>query len=1262
MNLSTNNLGEQDGIAVGQALQHNSTLTELHLRNNNIGEQGGTVIGRALRENTALTYLSLSYNNLGEQAGIALGQALQHNSTLMTLVLCTNNLGRKGGIAIGEGLQLNNSLTWLTLRNNNIREEGGKAIGQALQKNVTLINLFLDNNNLGEQGGLAIGQALHYNGTLTELYLDNNNLGKQGGISIGQALKINTALTKLCLKNNNLGEEGGVVIGEGLQCNTTLTQLDLDNNMLGEKSGMAIGQALQDNTNLIKLSLSNNCLGEKGGIAIGQALQRNSTLTTLSLDHNNLGEGGGIAIGEGLQCNDTLTELHIDILRNRTFTARLFAGTSPTLELNYGAFPELDAARRANTLLLHSGPTPRTQITMYVCGHDGAGKTTLINSFLESSAVIPAGIEGRTRGMRSYTVALGQPKRPFVIWDFGGQHEYYISHQFFLYPDAAVFLLLLNLTKPPSARQASAMKWLRMIKARVQGIDQELLPEILIMGTFKDQLPLQEATEAETWGNAFCQQVSDMFESQLKIQKIFPVINASKRDTLDAVYAFLFQSYDKIMALNLQVPKIAEQVVHHLDLLSPTCYFMSYEDLVHQLSQMLRDAYYRQEEEEASSNNDTEEVKETMKLSGALVPMQLWPTIIRHLSDIGKVLYLPEANNTIFLNVQWLCDDLLGTLLAPAHFPKTARSNPTTGTVTRGTLKSLLPKHDDDLVIATAQKFDLCYQQSEDVFVFPALLQDSQILREQRWKPSKHFTCHLGLQLTCATEMDEFPYAFFPNVQVSIRNKLQQLDLELWFCGISYMGRGKNAQCLLRQLHEGRVLSIWIRFPPDARSAACQLLFDTMTIIHNTHYRLCCNVELSFACLSVAAMENYVNDPLPTCPFEKVLQAAVGGTFEMPTGSTSPEPASALLGICPNRATLNENEKHVMQTYLGQATPTLEHICNLLEALPLLVQDEVRPSNSKITPPAIAATISRPGATILQHKAVNSCERFRHCQDFVNNVLKISPNRLDARYNKCYCHNCIAFADADGPLGWARFSLIAHPSIVEDHKVFTKWIPAFHGCSHDKATTILSNDGQLLSPGTVPMTGDLIKVVDGHIGSKEDPGNYPDFCKQIFTSPSIVYVEDECYSPVTKHAWDGYKYKVAFQLRQKVDKTFAKGKQTLKAGSALIDDKFANDELEYSSRALHAQMLVGLLVFAVPDTPLVEQVENFVETARNFANTVFSGQEAWQRPTCQQYLKAGNEYKVQVQQMADQDCQRYLLNKLRYVLEDLLSLMDVHKV
>src|SRR3989338_3040524 len=102
-------IGISGASALATALQHNSTLTTLHLSNNSIGASGASALAIALQHNSTLTSLLLPSNSIGDLGASALATALPLNSTLPTLDLRYNPIG--DAEALVTALQRNSSLT-----------------------------------------------------------------------------------------------------------------------------------------------------------------------------------------------------------------------------------------------------------------------------------------------------------------------------------------------------------------------------------------------------------------------------------------------------------------------------------------------------------------------------------------------------------------------------------------------------------------------------------------------------------------------------------------------------------------------------------------------------------------------------------------------------------------------------------------------------------------------------------------------------------------------------------------------------------------------------------------------------------------------------------------------------------------------------------------------------------------------------------------------------------------------------------------------
>jgi hypothetical protein len=104
--------------ALSDMLTMNNTLVELDLRSNRIGAQGGVALAQGLKRNTALISLSLwiflfFFSN----------SSLQLHLLTCPADLQWNQIGLSGGRAFVEALKFNFTISYLELIGNDIPEE-----------------------------------------------------------------------------------------------------------------------------------------------------------------------------------------------------------------------------------------------------------------------------------------------------------------------------------------------------------------------------------------------------------------------------------------------------------------------------------------------------------------------------------------------------------------------------------------------------------------------------------------------------------------------------------------------------------------------------------------------------------------------------------------------------------------------------------------------------------------------------------------------------------------------------------------------------------------------------------------------------------------------------------------------------------------------------------------------------------------------------------------------------------------------------------
>ncbi|KAL5476240.1 hypothetical protein EMCRGX_G026162 [Ephydatia muelleri] len=194
---------------------------------------------------------------------------------------------------------------------------------------------------------------------------------------------------------------------------------------------------------------------------------------------------------------DTPTLLHLAALNNHTevvefLKQRLFPPIGRyKLVLDYNAlnsqdmFPEDMANLRGNASLRGKLSDYRKSFDMWVreinseqcsldfmklciCGHPRVGKSSLKAS-LSKKEVAPTneGESPNTFGIDVSQVNLSGSY--FSVWDFAGQVDSFITHQFFISTESTIFTVIVNLTTPFEEQQEELRWWLSFIKARNLG-------------------------------------------------------------------------------------------------------------------------------------------------------------------------------------------------------------------------------------------------------------------------------------------------------------------------------------------------------------------------------------------------------------------------------------------------------------------------------------------------------------------------------------------------------------------------------------------------------------------------------------------------------------------------------------------------------------------------------------------------------------------------------------------------------------------------
>jgi Ran GTPase-activating protein (RanGAP) involved in mRNA processing and transport len=145
LNLSFNQLGDEEVGIFARMLLANQNLKSLHLYSNNIGDAGALELAVVLRQNNTLDYLDLETNQIGSDGASALADALVVNNALKDLYLLFNRIGDDGATSIAEMLTRNESIEMV--RVGGFGEKGLKAFATRLSSMNGIKTLRVENDN-----------------------------------------------------------------------------------------------------------------------------------------------------------------------------------------------------------------------------------------------------------------------------------------------------------------------------------------------------------------------------------------------------------------------------------------------------------------------------------------------------------------------------------------------------------------------------------------------------------------------------------------------------------------------------------------------------------------------------------------------------------------------------------------------------------------------------------------------------------------------------------------------------------------------------------------------------------------------------------------------------------------------------------------------------------------------------------------------------------------------------------------------------------
>ena len=272
------------------------------------------------------------------------------------------------------------------------------------------------------------------------------------------------------------------------------------------------------------------------------------------------------------------------------------------------------------------------RMKLMLVGCANRGKTTLV-ACLQGRECGDESTVGVDISEWSYRCSFNKPKFHFSIWDFGGQEEYYATHQCFLSHES-LYLLLFNLMHGKEGVR-ELQPWLNNLALRV--------PKscVIIIGTHLDEIRKENVEDILT----LVKDTAEPFQSKLQIVDILTVglkNNVKNVNTLkNAIYNHAANYKNKaglpIMgrsipasyhALDRELQRIQWEVRRGIR--EPVMHLEEFKTMVYQMKQM--------------DIQDDEELK----------------TATLFLTDAGSLLHYDDRRHNLhelyFVDPRWLCD------------------------------------------------------------------------------------------------------------------------------------------------------------------------------------------------------------------------------------------------------------------------------------------------------------------------------------------------------------------------------------------------------------------------------------------------------------------------------------------------------------------------------------------------------------------------------------------------------------------------------
>ncbi|XP_070550407.1 death-associated protein kinase 1-like [Ptychodera flava] len=309
------------------------------------------------------------------------------------------------------------------------------------------------------------------------------------------------------------------------------------------------------------------------------------------------------------------------------------------------------------SVLMQEPGITRNSSRLSVCGHGGVGKTTLVKAlqrgFWEayftrrSEEKAPSEDEAThipTPGIDVNMVNI--PKAgSYIVWDFAGQPEYYVTHNMFLRANDTVFINVFKVMDVIDGFDGTLteklLTWPRFIKSR-RSDDQssDNKPTVILVASGADHVTESRRHRAIKIVEDIRTEIQNMFGEYLNIVDETYLLNC--HDSRHKDITRLRKSLTNAKREE-KIPKLCAKIADsknkwQINEKFPILYWHAYVEQVKEIDPLVEEDFLK--------------------------------TATSYLDNIGELLFIknPNGDDIIVLNIQWLCSRVFGPMLATDIF------------------------------------------------------------------------------------------------------------------------------------------------------------------------------------------------------------------------------------------------------------------------------------------------------------------------------------------------------------------------------------------------------------------------------------------------------------------------------------------------------------------------------------------------------------------------------------------------------------------